>query len=497
MELIIIKFLKRKISFSLSLKNTKELNLLLIIISSTIVCFTSCKKFVEVSPPTTSVNGPIVFASDKTATAVLNGVYVQLSSTSYPGFQTSTTALWLGLSSDELTLWNGVDNVIQKSYYENNLSSNVAGGEMWTQSYISVITCNTIIEGLNNSSTLSLPVKKQLLGEAKFLRALFYFYLTNLYGDVPMPLTSDYKINSLIPKTSQTEVYNQIISDLIEAESSMSDQYVDASLIKGTSERTRPNKWVAKALLSRVYLYTKNWAKAEAKASEIIDNSSLFSVKDVLLKDVFLRNSKEAIWQLQPVTTGYNTNTWEGKFFILPSSGPSTDYPVYISSNLLKAFEPGDKRIINWIDSVNISGEVFHYPSKYKESNADAPVSEYQMVFRTAEQYLIRSEARAQVGDINGAASDLNVIRTRAGLSNTFASDKVSLIAAIQHDRQTELFCEYGHRWLDLKRTETIDQVMPTVSSSKGGVWKSTSQLYPIPLGEIQKNHNLSQNAGY
>jgi hypothetical protein len=191
-----------------------------------------------------------------------------------------------------------------------------------------------------------------------------------------------------------------------------------------------------------------------------------------------------------PVKPGYNTN--EGSLFILTSS-PSA---YAISNILLNSFEAGDLRRTNWIDSIILGTNTFYYPYKYKvKSGSD--LTEYSMVFRLSEQYLIRAEARAQQNDIVGSQNDLNTIRIRAGLANTDATDEQSLLSGIQHERQVELFTEGGHRWLDLKRTNTLDSVMTVVSLLKGTEWHTNQQLYPIPTSEIQKDPSLIQNTGY
>ena len=89
---------------------------------------------------------------------------------------------------------------------------------------------------------------------------------------------------------------------------------------------------------------------------------------------------------------------------------------------------------------------------------------------------------------------DLNVIRNRAELSNFYTSDQDTLLTEIAHERQVELFCEWGNRWLDLKRLNKATTVLPVV---KGANWQSTDVLYPIPLSELGKNPALTQNAGY
>jgi hypothetical protein len=172
-----------------------------------------------------------------------------------------------------------------------------------------------------------------------------------------------------------------------------------------------------------------------------------------------------------------------------------------LSPQFLNVFEAGDFRRKggNWVDSVVVGGNTYFYPAKYKAKITTGSVTEYMMMFRLAEQYLIRAEARAKQNNISGAQNDLNIIRTRAGLANTSANDQPSLLTAISKERQVELFTELGHRWLDLKRTVKVDEVMTIVTPLKGNTngWKSYQQLYPIPYSDIQMNPRLVQNVGY
>ncbi len=125
------------------------------------------------------------------------------------------------------------------------------------------------------------------------------------------------------------------------------------------------------------------------------------------------------------------------------------------------------------------------------------PTSEYIMVLRLGEQYLIRAEARAEQNNMSGAIADLNVIRNRAGLFNyTGPSDLQSVLTAILHERQVELFTEWGHRWFDLKRTGSLNSLLGSpgnICQAKGGTWSPDWALLPIALGEIQTNSHLTQ----
>jgi hypothetical protein len=397
-----------------------------------------------------------------------------------------------GLTADEL-IGYPVGNSIVMEAYPNALISTDA--PFWDRIYVQCIyPSNAAIEGISKSTTLTQSVQQQLLGEAKFMRALAYFYLVNFFGDIPLITTTDFSKNQLAFRNAQAEVYNQIISDLKNAQILLSPNYLDATLLNTTTERVRPTQWAATALLARVYLYTHDWINAEKQSSTIISNTTQYKLVSSL-NGVFIKNSTEAIWQLQPVISGRNTE--DGNAFIL-SSIPTSANPVSLSSSLLNSFELNDARKTNWINSYTSGTQIFYFPYKYKIKTSTSTPSEYLMVLRLAEQYLIRAEAENDQGNMASAIADLNTIRNRAGLANySGLMDQNSVQAAIQHERQVELFTEWGHRWLDLKRTQKIDSVMTIVSPQKGGTWKSSSQLFPLPLQPLQYDHNLTQNPGY
>lgn len=466
----------------------------------------SCKKFVTVDPPVTQLTGASVFATDATATSVITGLYTNLSQSVISSTGLTSMSYFPGLSADELSLFSGDLNT-SNVYYANALTSSNEGGIYWGPIYSQLFTINSAIEGLIAAKSLSPSVKQQLLGEAKFMRSFLYFYLTNLYGDVPLELSTDYTVNSLFPRTEKAKVYSQIIEDLKDAQSLLNTNYVDATIQKITTERVRPTSWAATALLARVYLYygsladAGNYANAEAQATTIINNLGLFRITS--LDSVFLKNNAEAIWQLQPVFSNQNTN--EGVTFILPASPPYSGL-VYLNNQLMEAFETGDERKIKWTNTVMDGGITYYYPFKYKINSSPgvtsvAGLKEYSVVFRLAEQYLIRAEARARQSNIlgsNGALADLNVLRSRAGLPNySGPDDQASVISAVLHERQVELFTEWGHRWLDLKRSGTIDDIMTPACIAKGTTWHSYQQFYPIPFQQMQANPKLVQNPSY
>jgi len=464
----------------------------------------SCKKLVVVSSPVNALTSENVYSDNATAASVLTGVYMSLNTNTPQTFSSiNSISLASGLSADELIVYGGAANANSTlvQFYLNQLTpglSTSSGQTIWKSIYSSIYVINVALERLLASNSLTPIVKQQLTGEAKFLRAFFYFYLVNLYGDVPLTTTSDYRFNSMLTRAPKTVVYQQVIADLKESQGLLSNGYVASDAMSNTLERVRPNKWAATALLARAYLYSGAYDSAEIQATAVINNTALYDT--ISLENVFLKNSREAIWQLQPVNAGWNTE--DARVFILPSTGPTgntsgSGFPVYLSPHLLNSFEPGDQRRRDWVDSVIVNSRIYYYPFKYKSATFNNPVTEYLMVLRIGEQYLIRAEARADVNNFNGALSDLNTIRARAGLQGVTAGDKASLLAAIMHERQVELFTEWGHRWLDLKRTDNLEIIMDNISTSKGSTWNSNWQWYPIPAYDIVQDPNLTQNPGY
>ena len=462
----------------------------------------SCTKLVQIDPPAQSITTTETFQDSANSESAIAGIYYSLfSNNSIGAFGSGFLTIYAGCSADELIPFVGGNN--DQYYYENNLlqagSTDVVGTPFWNPAYQSIYQANACIDGLQASTGVSATVKTELTGEAKFLRAYCYFYLVNLFGDVPYITSIDFQTTSLAARMPKAQIYQNIINDLTDAQSSLRSDYSHSG-----SERVRANKWAATALLARAYLYTGDWTDAATQATAVINNASLYSLDT--LNGIFFKNSSEAILQasvasnLQPlyniVSEGFNILP------LFPFLGPR----YYMSPQLLASFEPGDMRKLAWVDSGTYSGTKYYYPYKYKlgfsQIVPNTPALQYYMILRLGEQYLIRAEAEANGanGGTNAALNDLNTIRTRAGLTNL--SNSLTLpetMEAIAHERQIELFAEWGHRWLDLKRTGQVDSVMTIVTPQQngGGQWQSYQQLYPIPLGELTTDPNLKQNPGY
>jgi hypothetical protein len=439
----------------------------------------SCENFTEVDLPQSQLAGEAVFQSASTAKAALADIYARMRENGFAsGTNISATAL-IGNYSDDLSFYGGNPELEQ---FNNHtlLPSNSLLSSLWNYGYEQIYAANSLIEGVQASTAITGEDRNQLIGEALFIRAYIHFYLVNLYGDVPYVTTTDYNVNAAIFKTPQSQVYDLILGDLSQAESLLSESYP-------SGERVKANKAVVTAMQARVYLYKNDWAQAEEHATAIINNPAYTWQPD--LDMVFLKGSPAIIWSLHPGNAGLNTN--DAMTFSISDGPPSKPS---VSENLYNAFEPGDLRKTLWIKTVTDGTNNYYQPFKYKNESATPSSEEYTILFRLEEQYLIRAEARAHLGDITGAQNDLNMTRNRAGLANTTAATTDQLLTAILNERRFEFFTEQGHRWLDLKRT---GNAAAALSPIKPG-WQNTDILLPVPASELLLNNNLlPQNPGY
>jgi hypothetical protein len=453
----------------------------LVAAAATFLLATSCKKFLEPDYKN-QVSSDIVFASDANAVAAINGLYIKLGTTvQVNGVLTELS----GLASDELTY--NYTSIVYPQFINNQLQAdNSSLITLWDFLYATIFQANSIIENATASTGMTAAYKQQVIAESKFVRALCHFYLVNLFGPVPVITVTDKDKTVYAPRNTVDEVYAQIKTDLQEA---YNDLPADYSVSSGS--RIRVNKWGAAALLARVYLYTKDYPNAEAQVNAVLANTGLYSLVSNQ-NNVFLKNQKESIleWDRTQLAATYEASM----FLSYPNFGYAADHAML--PGLINAFETGDTRKTNWLKTYGS----YTLPYKYKTTSGN---TENYIVLRVAEQYLIRAEARAQQNNISGAQSDINIIRNRSGLANdTTMVNNATAMAAIEKERRVELFCEWGHRWFDLKRWPSLtspttktraDDVLGTLKTT----WKSTAVLWPIPQVNRDRNTNLTQNAGY
>ncbi|MGN6416172.1 MAG: RagB/SusD family nutrient uptake outer membrane protein [Pseudobacter sp.] len=462
--------------------NSLPLNIYTLVIFS-IGCFaTSCKKLIEIpTDPSNQLSVDRVFADSSNILAAVAAVYSNYA-TSFNGteFGSGAITVYTGLASDELMPGN--DIYIAPSFFNNNiLPDNPVVRSMWSAAYKNIFQINICLRGIEGTKAISDGLKKRLIAELKVNRAFYYYQMVNLWAGVPIITSIDYTATRNIPRASVTEVYNFIVSDLTDATQVLTSDYPSEG-------HARPNLGVAQALLAKVCLYLGKYEEAINAANDVIASPDYKLEEN--LDDVFLTGSTEAIWQLP--ANGTYQQTPEGATFIPYTAGYKPNY--ILSPQLMAAFEPDDLRMVHWtgVSDVDEGGTIvtYYYPNKYKNTSAEQTPREDYMMLRLADIYLVRAEALARLDETSSALEDLNKVRFRAGLGDIETSSGEIALNAILHERQVEMFCEWGNRWFDLKRTGEIDAVLGAVKPG----WKTNAALFPIPVAEMQANPFLKPN---
>lgn len=446
--------------------------LIVVSIVSLFAVMQSCESFTEIDPPRNRIEKDDVFTDETSANAAVLGVYLQLTSVD---FGKGLPTVVLGLSSDEM--YKYLDDTSSRQLHTNDLVANHNNiKDLWTGAYAVIGQSNAIVEGLESNPGITEEKRQQFIAEAKFVRAYCYFYLTQLWGDVPLITSTNWSLNSKAKRTAKAEITAMLIKDL---------QQAIVFLPETATNNIRAKQSAAAALLARVFLFEKNWSESHRYAEMAIANT--IGTSGVLpdAGEVFYPQSSETIFQIQPQQ--FYSSSVESALMNL--FGPE----YLLEDGLIAAFETGDLRKDAWVgqkDGVN-------YAAKYTTNPYETGGrSQYNVLLRASEQLLIAAEAQAHQNNISGAVENINVIRRRAGLSEIEAQglDQTACLQLVETERRVELFAEWGHRWLDLKRTGKASEVLGGIT---GKNWKAEDALYPIPSTEIKLNPNLTQNKDY
>lgn len=436
-----------------------------------------CSDFLDVDVPDDQLDERKVFEDDRMATSAMVDVYTKLRSNGFFSGTVSGMGVQLGCYTDELEVTTAQASEY-RFFYENVLTPSSAGVKsLWDQSYQQIFAVNSIIEGITNSSQLTEGVSNQLLGEAFAIRAMLHFYLCQTFGDVPYVTSTDYNVNKTISKIPVNEIMDQAVNDLKQAEELLSPVYP-------SGERVRFNQVAVQALLARIYLYMENWELAKQYAETVISSSGYaLETPD----KTFLKESKSAILQLKPGFDGGNTA--EALTYTFTTS-PAPNFRL--SKQLLSSFEVDDLRKIYYVQFVG-EDTLNAHANKYKTVGNTAVSEEYSIVLRLEEQYLIAAEAAVELGNWDAFNEKTNALRQRAGLQNITIADKEAALSILLKERKVELFCEFGHRFYDLKRRNILSDLSATKPN-----WQPHFNLLPLPENELLLNPNLlPQNNGY
>ena len=505
----------------------------------TISCFaafvlagTSCKKsFLEQTP----VNAVELTASFRTPDDVLtavNGIYQSLRSTNNIG---ENSGLWTDERSDDTGRNDNQSNAGEPFQFNDFslLPSNTYLKSHWVSLYSTVSRANVVLANIDRVSFSDPNLKQQYIAEAKFLRALMYFHLVRLWGDVPLVTTTFSNLDELNANTfreKQATVYAQIVADLKDALNSNLPNLQSGAGIGRTS------KAAINATLGQVYLTmatTLDQANRQANLNDAktylmnaYNMRTFGALSSIPYTDVFdvakKSNCPELIFQIvnrqgDPNYSSSIASNNQAKGETINSLRPSSGSGGNVTPDLIKDYEIGDGRMGFSVKYANDPIVKDYFITKFRDASTAASNLGYGgndwILIRYADVILMLAEVNSYLGDTAAAIQYLDMVRTRAGmpsyeisrLNADYNRKYPTLKLAILHERRVELAFEH-HRWFDLLRTFTTEELVTYFRSknqadygiAKLSNFTTKDRYYPIPFDEYKLDPaKMYQNPGY
>lgn len=481
------------------------------IFSAVYLLLTSCSDFLE-KVPTTKLSSPTFWKNQGDADLALAGVYSTLRSTPIGNSRLATLD---ALTDNGWSQYNSDEGKIQE--IANGIITPLTGGiinQMWNENYKAIAHCNIFLKNIDQV-TMADALKEQYKAEVRFLRAQYYFMLTQFFGDVPLvlePLTIE---TMKKPRTSYNDVLKVIYEDLDNAIANLPDKFYDGHAVKSS----------ALALKGRIQLFNGEFEAAASTTKEIIDggvyriyDKDEYSYLKLFSCDGEQKDNPEILFSVRYLRPNV-TSDIQTRISLYTAVSPL--------DNFMNDFEKGDlrKKLI-LMDAVENTwwpaGEALGTPSF--ESNLWQSPTGYGIrkwspitwdlvngnhdphipLMRYAEVLLNYAEAKNEVSGPDQSIYDaINVVRKRAKLSELSGLGKDEMRKAIRHERRIEL-CYEGQRWMDLKRWKLAGEVTPKIPvnfkepNGVKRVWKDIFYYWPVQQGELDKDpENLKQTTGY
>jgi len=478
-----------------------------------ISCLAGCKKYLD-KVPLDTINTSNYFQTAEDAVNAVNSAYQPMQRPKLYNLRMWTSDIFAGNSV--VGAGGGTDGI--ETVEEANFTtdpSNQGVLDLWRGPWPGILYCNLVIKnvpGINMDTTL----RNRVVGEAKFLRANYYFILVRYFGDLPIITTPQSPSDNLYPARSpKQDVYNLIIQDLKDAINLLPsrDTYSGADV-------GRASKGSAVGLLAKVYLTLKDYADVVPLCQQVTSLGYALNANYAENFDPAHKNSVESLFEVQysgGTTYGFfddlNQASWTSTFmgprnttFVGGAYGWNQPTQEFVDS-----YEAGDVRkdkTILYQGCPDFNGNIyssvysttgynvrkFLVPTsvspQYNTSNEDFPVLRY------ADVLLMEAEAMNELGQTTQAETPLNQVRLRAGLPEINGQSQSAMRNTILHERRMELAFE-GDRWFDLIRVDNGQYGLNFLHSIGKTNATSKNLLMPIPQVELDANPNLTQNPGY
>ena len=470
---------------------------------------TACEKQLDLFPVTNLTNATY-YQSAADMLAVVNSGYAHLNS-SY-GSNDGLMFIDLVTTDDAVPFLTGVAD--RPLLWRYNITPSNSYVNQYSTAYAGINRSNTVIDRLPGIA-MEEALKKRYVAEVKFMRALHYFNLVRLYGEVPLVTQETVSLEGLnVARAPIETVYALIEADLKEAESVLPKTY-------SAADAGRATQGAAKGLLARVYLTRAGtakaspfWAQAATKAKEVMD----LGLYDLWANyaDIFsltTKGGKESVFEIQYLTDvrGHPFGTHYGVRGIALYPGPGSG-AARVSPSLFNAYSTPDKRrSVAFQTAYTLNGVTTNLSvtdpdptkavsfQKMWDRTARTSGGQSFQVLRYADVLLMYAEAlnEANNGPTPDAYAALNRLRTRAGLTPVSGLEYGAFREAVWLERRLEFPFEMQRRF-DLVRTgRLLDAVKAENSFGRNATIQPFHALLPIPLSEMDANPSLKQNPGY
>jgi len=485
----------------------------IILILVTFMSVACSKDFLE-KAPLDSINTANFFQTKEDAITAINGAYQPLQWPKLYNMRMWTTDIMAGNSI--VGAGGGTDGI--ETQDEANFvttTDNPGVLDLWRGPAPGILRCNIILQKVPDMN-IDKDLKNRIIGEAKFLRGLYYFILVRFFGDVPLITVPQEPGDNLRPqRTDKAKVYEQIIADLTDAE-----QLLPPRSDYSGNDIGRASKGAAAGMLAKVYLTLGQWDKVVSLANEVESLGYALNPNYADNFDVNNKNSVESLFEIQYTAnagedfwSNENQSSWLSTF-----TGPRNSNMVaggwgwnQPTQEFVDSYEPGDLRKdvtilydgcpqfdgMDYDPGYSTTGynlRKFLVPKSIAPSYDNSPMD--FPVLRYADVLLMKAEALNNLGKTTEAEAPLNEVRARAGLPAVTGLSQADFKVKVLHERRMELAFE-GQRWFDLIRVDNGDYGLSFLHSI--GKVNATSKflLLPIPQKEIDANPNLTQNPGY
>lgn len=454
------------------------------------------------------VGGAAALSSVAGLESALTGAYGSLMVPWNSGF-TTVSQIAMTMGADDLTTHPGSNKEEFREFDRFNVSSlNSRMNPIWLGCYKTIQSTTNIINNYHQVQDGTTATVNAIVGEASFLRALCYYWLTRLWGEVPVIPTEQYSPDLLhLGKSAPDVIYKLIEEDLARAEEMVPEKKRDPG---------RPNKGAVKALLADVYLTEAGWplkdqskyALAAAKAKEVIDNKAAYNFdlyQDGYLK-IFAGGTTEDVFTLFTRGQWSTYNSFYGLSTMPENEGGWSDF--FAELKFFREFPAGTRKDATFSTSFVVNGDTIPWQETttkhpyYKKFTIQSGAKNVYMsnnpviMIRYAHVLLIYAEAQARAtGSPDAQAyAAINAVRQRAGLSPLPEGlTGENFAAAVVQERAWEFAGEWN-RWFDLVRLEQVEAA--NTNKDPGDLAPAgtiTKQQYwmPVPGADAIVNPNL------